>query len=260
MNMIICKDANAVGKTTAQEIAQLITGQGKCVLGLATGSTPIPCYNELVRMHKDEGLDFSHVTTFNLDEYLGLKPTHEQSYRYFMNQHLFDGINIELCNTFVPDGVGGDPRQCAGVYEDQIRALGPIHLQILGIGNNGHIGFNEPGSSLASRTRVVTLTEQTIRDNSRFFSSMEEVPKFALTMGIGTILEAERVILLATGAGKADAVAAAIEGPLTASCPASALQLHRNPIFIIDEQAASKLERKEYYIHAQDAMASLISS
>ncbi len=247
MEVIIVEDEIQVGKVAADAIARLIRRKPDCVLGLATGSTPIPCYRELIRLHKEEGLDFSRVTTFNLDEYYPIDPRHEQSYRYFMNVHLFDHINIDKRSTFVPDGTTPDPFEHCQWYEGQIRTAGGIDLQILGIGHNGHIAFNEPGSSLASRTRVKTLTEETISANARFFARPEDVPRYALTMGIGTILEARKILLLATGEGKAEAVRRAVEGPVTSMCPASALQMHSRVTFILDEPAASRLEQKEYY-------------
>ncbi|MCS7224616.1 MAG: glucosamine-6-phosphate deaminase [Armatimonadetes bacterium] len=247
MEVIIVEDEEQVGKLAAQEIARLIRRKPNCVLGLATGSTPIPCYKELIRLHQKEGLDFSRVTTFNLDEYYPIDPRHEQSYRYFMNVNLFDHLNIDKARTFVPDGMAPDPYDHCKWYEEQIKLAGGIDLQILGIGHNGHIAFNEPGSSLASRTRVKTLTEETIRANSRFFERPEDVPRYAITMGIGTILEARKIVLLATGAGKAEAIRRSIEGPVTSMCPASALQLHPRVTYLIDEAAASRLEQKEYY-------------
>jgi glucosamine-6-phosphate deaminase len=195
-------------------------------------------------MHKQEGLDFSTVITFNLDEYVGLQPTHDQSYRYFMNENLFDHVNVNLKATHVPDGTItdlGEVEEFCVKYEEMIADVGGIDYQVLGIGGNGHIGFNEPGSSLGSLTRIKTLTTETRKDNARFFKSMDEVPEYAITMGIGTIMNARKVVLLANGEGKADAIKAALEGPVTAMCPASALQLHRFATYVIDEAAASKL-------------------
>lgn len=257
MEVIVLKDAESVGKEAARMIAELIKRKPNAVLGLATGSTPEPCYAELIRMHKEEGLDFSQVTTFNLDEYYPIDPRHEQSYRYYMDTKLFNHININKANTYVPYGLAPDPDEHCRWYEEQIKRAGGIDLQILGIGHNGHIAFNEPGSSFASRTRLIVLTAETIKANSRFFEREEDVPRYALTMGIGTILEAKKIVLLATGEGKADAVAAAIEGPITTMCPASALQLHPDVTFILDEGAASKLKRRDYYEHCRKLLSEL---
>jgi len=250
MRVIIVKDPEHMGKVAADLIVEDMKKRAVYVLGLATGSTPIPLYKELIRRHREEGLDFSNVITFNLDEYVGLPPDHPQSYRYFMDQNLFNHININKKLTFVPDGTITDMAEIEKYcqwYEQQIDDVGGIDFQVLGIGANGHIGFNEPGSSLGSLTRVKTLTEQTRRDNARFFDNdMSKVPKYAITMGIGTILKAKKVLLLATGENKADAVAKALEGPVTTMCPASVLQLHRFATFVIDEAAASKLTLETY--------------
>jgi len=219
----------------------------KFILGLATGSTPLGLYKELIRMHKEDGLDFSNVSTFNLDEYYGLSPTHEQSYSYFMWENLFKHVNIKKENVHIPDGLAKDVDKYCEKYEAMIEEGGGIDLQVLGIGGDGHIGFNEPISSLGSRTRLKTLTEETIEDNARFFKNKAEVPRYAITMGVGTIFEAHKCILLASGLNKAEVVAKAIEGPVTADITASALQLHRDTIVVLDEEAASKLKRKEYY-------------
>jgi len=242
MKVIIVKDKEAMGKKAAALIAADMATKSPYVLGLATGSTPLPLYAELVRLYKAGKLDFSKVITFNLDEYVGLKPTHSQSYRYFMNKNLFNKININKANTFVPDGMAKDIEAHCEEYEDLIDKAGGIDFQVLGIGRNGHIGFNEPGSSLASRTRLVKLSKETIQDNSRFFRRLSDVPTKAITMGIGTILESRKIMLLATGENKADAVAKAIEGPVTASVPASALQLHPDVTFILTKDAAKNLK------------------
>jgi glucosamine-6-phosphate deaminase len=211
-------------------------------MGLATGTTPVPLYQEFIRRNKETGLDFSTVITFNLDEYVGLDPDHDQSYRYFMNKELFDHVNINNKNTFVPPGNAEDLSAAGAQYEEAIRMAGGIDYQVLGIGSNGHIGFNEPGSSLSSRTRKVKLTESTITDNSRMFEKKEDVPTEAITMGNGTILDSRRVLLMANGENKADAVANSIEGPVTATVPASSLQLHQNITWIITQDAAGKLK------------------
>ena len=211
------------------------------VLGLATGTSPIPLYQELIRLNKSKALDFSTTITFNLDEYVGLAPTHDQSYRYFMNQQLFDYVNINKKNTHVPDGMARDVEASCEEYEGMMDDVGGVDCQVLGIGSNGHIGFNEPGTSLASRTHMTRLTESTINDNARFFNRRQDVPTKAVTMGIGTILDADRVVLVANGARKADCIARAIEGPITAMVPASALQLHPRVTFVVTADAATKL-------------------
>ncbi len=244
MEVIVKDDYEALSRLAAEMIAEVARAKPRCVLGLATGSTPVGAYREMARMNSEATVDFSQVVTFNLDEYVCLPPTHEQSYRHFMNANLFDRINIRKDNTHVPDGLADDVAAGCRRYEEMIRESGGIDLQLLGIGSNGHIAFNEPGSSLASRTRVKTLTDKTRQDNARFFESIDEVPRYAVTMGIGTIMDARRIVILATGAGKADAVAAAIEGPVTAMCPASVLQMHPAVTFICDEPAAARLEGK----------------
>lgn len=247
MEVIIKENYEEMSKEAAEIIRDAIHLKPNLVLGLATGSTPIGTYKELIRMYEAGELDFSKVVTFNLDEYVGLPPTHDQSYHYFMHENLFNHININPANVHVPSGVVGDFSSYCQWYEDEIAKAGGVDVQVLGIGSDGHIGFNEPGSSLASRTRIVTLTEETIRDNSRFFESMDDVPKFAITMGVGTILEAGLCLLLANGEKKADPVAALVEGPITSQVTASALQMHPNAIVIIDEDAASELKRVDYY-------------
>lgn len=247
LRVIIVPDNAAVGRRAARFVADLVRRKPACVLGLATGSSPIGLYAELIRLHRDEGLDFSQVTSFNLDEYVGLAPSHPQSYRSFMQEQLFDHVNIERARTHVPDGMDLDFDVACQRYEERIRNAGGIDLQVLGIGADGHIGFNEPGSSLASRTRLKSLTSETIRDNARFFGSEALVPRLAVTMGVGTILEARRCLLVAMGASKAEAIRATVEGPVTSQITASALQLHRDSIVVIDAAAASRLERRAYY-------------
>lgn len=247
MRVIIEADAAGVARRAATLVAQLIHRKPRCVLGLATGSSPQGTYGELIRMHRDEGLDFSQVVTFNLDEYVGLGPQDPQSYRYFMQGSLFDEINIKPENTNVPNGLATDFEDYCEKYEQQIRDVGGIDLQILGIGTDGHIAFNEPGSSLGSRTRLKSLTTETIQDNARFFGSIERVPRLAITVGVGTILESRCCLLLAIGSSKAAAIRDAVEGPVTAQVTASALQLHREVIVVLDKAAASKLKRHDYY-------------
>lgn len=255
MRILIAKDYEKMSKEAAQIVCELIRRKPDCVLGLATGSTPLGLYKELVRMHKEDGLDFSRVRTFNLDEYYGLSPQHPQSYRCFMDENLFKGLNIKPENTRVPDGSVkiGEVEQYCKRYEELIKQAGGIDLQVLGIGGDGHIAFNEPGSSLGSRTRVVALDEKTIEDNSRFFDSSADVPRFALSMGVGTILEAKEIIFLATGAKKAEVVAEALEGPVTSMITASALQLHPRVTAILDEEASDSLDRIAFYRFAADS-------
>ncbi len=247
MEVIIKKDYDEMSKEGALIVADLVKNVPNCVLGLATGSTPIGLYKELIRMHKNEGLDFSKVTTFNLDEYCGLPPSHDQSYHYFMHDNLFNHININPENIHVPSGTAPDVEGFCEWYEMQIEGAGGIDLQVLGIGGDGHIAFNEPGSSLGSRTRMKTLTEETVEDNARFFAKKEDVPRYAITMGVGTIMEARHCLLFCNGEKKAETIAKAIEGPITADITASALQMHPMATFILDEPAASKLKRYDYY-------------
>lgn len=247
MEVIICPIPESAAQAAAGIVAETLRKNPAAVLGLATGSSPLPLYRELIRRHREGGLDFSQLTTFNLDEYLGLGPDHRCSYHAFMRENLFDHLNIAPTRIHIPDGLTQDIEAFCQSYDEAIRAAGGIDLQILGIGKNGHIGFNEPTSSLASRTRIKTLSEQTIRDNARFFGAEEKVPRHVITMGVGTILESRRCILLAFGASKAKAVADMVEGPVTAMLPASALQLHPRAHVILDEPAASLLTRRDYY-------------
>ena len=252
MEIIITPDYKAMSKTSAAIIAREVKRKHDLVLGLATGDTPLGTYKELANLHKENGLDFSKVTTFNLDEYLGLAPLHENSYNYFMQENLFKHVNVSQHRVFVPQGNTDDPEVFSEWYEDKIRESGGIDLQVLGIGRDGHIGFNEPGSSFASRTRVKGLYEQTIKDNARFFENEEDVPRFAITMGVGTIMDAKKILLIANGKGTADVCKEFIEGPVTSQITATALQLHGFAIVVLDEEAASKLERKEYYNWVRD--------
>ena len=247
MDIIICKSKEQASYMVAAYIDRAIRKNPKTVLGLATGSTPILMYKELIRRHKECGLDFSQVHSWNLDEYVGLAGTHDQSYRYFMDKNLFDKIDIDKKNTHVLNGLAKDWKKEVKAYEAAIKKAGGIDLQVLGIGSDGHIAFNEPGSSLASRTRLVSLTPQTIKDNARFFKKAADVPKYALSMGVGTIMEAKTVVLLAFGANKADAVKGAVEGGISQFCTASALQMHPDAWFFCDAAAAAKLKLKKYY-------------
>jgi glucosamine-6-phosphate deaminase len=247
VEVIIAPSSGEASAEAARIAAALIRAKLRAVLGLATGSTPLGFYGELAAMHARGELDFSEVITFNVDEYVGLAPGHPQSYAHFMREHFFSRINIAHWRTHIPDGLARDiPAHCEA-YEIAIQEAGGIDLQLLGLGSDGHIGFNEPSSSLGSRTRLKTLTEQTIRDNARFFASPEEVPHHVITMGVGTILDARRCLVLAFGEGKAAAVAAMVEGPVTASVPASALQFHPSCTLLVDEAAAAKLKRADYY-------------
>lgn len=247
MEVIIREDAEAGCLLAAKIIAKLVREKPHAVLGLATGRTPLRLYQELIRMHRAEGLDFSRVTTFNLDEYVGLPPEHEQSYRYFMRENFFRHINIDQTRTHVPNGTAVDLHAECRAYEEKIVAAGGIDLQLLGLGRNGHIGFNEPTGSLRSRTWIKILSEQTLRDNSDVFGSLESMPRHAITMGIGTILDAKRCLLIAFGPSKTRAVERMVEGPLSAMCPASALQLHPRATVVLDESAAAGLEYADHY-------------
>jgi len=242
MLVVIKKTYEEISKEGAKHVAGLIRQKPDCVLGLATGSTPLGLYKELIRMHQKEGLDFSKVVTFNLDEYVNLPPSHEQSYHYFMWKNRFKHVNIDARNLHIPMGMSDDIEQFCHWYEEKIAEYGGIDLQILGIGANGHIAFNEPGSSLGSRTRIKTLTEETCRDNARFFQNEKDVPKYAITMGVGTIMEAKKLLLMASGVGKAEAIRATVEGPVMAKYPATIVQLHQFAIILVDQEAASKLE------------------
>lgn len=249
MRVIIVKDYDEMSKEAARIIAKQIKKKPDSVIGFATGGTPVGTYKELIRMHKEEGLDFSKLTTFNLDEYYGLGPDHPQSYYYYMFDNLFNHVNVDPKKVHIPDGLAKNVKDFCEKYEEEIKKAGGIDLQILGIGRDGHIAFNEPGSSLASRTRLVALAEETIKDNARFFEKEEDVPRFAISMGCGTIMEAKKLLLLANGEKKADAVTAFIEGPVTSQITSSVLQMHPDAVVILDEAAASKLKRKEYYRH-----------
>lgn len=248
MEVIVRADAEAVAVFAARLIAARMRALPAPVLGLATGRSTEPIYAELVRLHREEALDFSRCTSFNLDEYVGLAPDDPRSYRAFMRHHLFDRVNIPSARTFLPDGRVVDGVAEARAYEAAIRAAGGIDLQLLGIGETGHIGFNEPGSSLASRTRAKTLTPRTRQQNAAGFGGdAEAVPARAMTMGVGTVLDARELLLVATGPAKAAVLKAAVEGPLTAAVSASAIQLHPACRIVADEAAASMLAGREYY-------------
>ncbi len=247
MEVIITPSPGEASRCAARIAAALIRAKPRAVLGLATGSSQLGFYRELAAMHSRGELDLSQITTFNLDEYVGLGPDHPQSYAHFMRENFFSRVNIAPERIHMPDGFAIDiPAHCEA-YEAAIAAAGGIDLQLLGVGSDGHIGFNEPSSSLGSRTRLKTLTEQTIRDNARFFPSAAEVPRHVITMGVGTILAARRCLVLAFGESKTAAVAAMVEGPVTAEVPASALQFHASCSLLLDEVAAAQLKRADYY-------------
>lgn len=258
MQVVILENPNAVAEYGSKIFIDRLRAQPKSVLGLATGSTPVALYKKLIEANAQEQISFKDVRTFNLDEYLGLAGDHPQSYRYFMNEQLFDHVDINKERTHVPPGSATNPVTACLEYEALIKESGGIDIQLLGIGRNGHIGFNEPSSGLMSRTRVKTLTRETIEDNARFFAADEFQPHLSITMGIGTILDSRKVVLLATGENKAEAVRDAIEGPLAAACPASALQMHQNAVFVLDEAAASKLSQCEFYKHIEQENQKLI--
>ena len=247
MEVLIRDNAETGCVLGAKIIARVVREKPDAVLGLATGRTPLSLYQELIRMHRTEGLDFSRVTTFNLDEYVGLPADHAQSYHFFMRENLFRHINIDLARTHVPDGTAPDLHAECRAYEQQIIDAGGIDIQLLGLGRNGHIGFNEPTGSLRSRTWVKILSEQTLHDNSAVFGSLAAVPRHALTIGIGTILDARRILLLAFDPAKVRAVENMIEGPLSAICPGSALQLHPRATVILDETSAAGLHYADHY-------------
>lgn len=249
MKVLILEDTSKAIIRAAERVAALVRSKPNAVLGLATGGTMVPLYQQLRHLHDAEGLSFAGVTTFNLDEYVGLSPDHPCSYHRYMREALFEHIDIDEARTHLPRGDAPDPKLEAQAYESLIQSSGGIDLQILGIGSNGHIGFNEPSSSLGSRTRIKTLTEETRQANAQYFERVEDIPRYALTVGVGTIMAAREIVLIATGASKAEAVAKMVEGPVTASCPASALQFHANTTAITDSAAAAQLEQRSYYHH-----------
>ena len=250
MEVVILPTPEDCGRVVADIVVAAVargSDGNRPVLGLATGSSPLMAYRELIRRHREQGLSFAGVRTFNLDEYVGLPADHPESYRSVIRRELTSHLDIADDDVHGPDGEHPDPLVAAREYEELLRDEGPVDVQLLGIGANGHIGFNEPGSSLASVTRVKTLTAQTRSDNARFFDSPDDVPRHVITQGLGTIGRARHLVLTASGPRKAAAVAAAVEGPLTASCPGSALQLHPHVTVVVDEAAAAQLERADYY-------------
>lgn len=250
MHIVIAATPRDAAIIAADAIERVVTSKPRPVLGLATGSSPLGIYAELVKRHRD-GLSFANTTVFLLDEYVGLAPEHHEAYRATIKREFTDLVELAPGALHSPDGTSDDLREAAEAYEAQIVAVGGIDLQLLGVGSNGHIGFNEPGSSLGSRTRVKTLARQTLQDNARFFHGNEhEVPRHVLTQGVGTILDADRIVVIATGQSKAAPIALAAEGPITAMVPASALQLHPQTTMVIDEAAAGRLQLADYYREA----------
>ena len=237
MNIYRAKDYEDMSCKAAAILSAQVILKPDCVLGLATGSSPEGLYQNLVRQYENGDLDFSRVTSVNLDEYKGLAPDHEQSYRRFMNDHLFDHVNIDKSRTFVPDGLNEDSEKACLEYDAVIAQTGGIDLQLLGLGNNGHIGFNEPGEAFACGTHCVKLTQSTIEANKRFFASEDLVPRYAYTMGIRNILQAKKILLIVSGRAKAEALHAALYGPVTPKVPASVLQLHGDVTVVADEEA-----------------------
>ena len=242
MRIYECADAAAMSRRAANIISAQVIIKPNCVLGLATGSTPIGTYQQLVERCKNGDLSFAEVTTVNLDEYLGLAPTHEQSYRYFMNHNLFDHVDIKMENTHVLNGMAADPDAECTAYNELIHSLGGIDLQLLGMGHNGHIAFNEPGDNFGLETHVVSLSERTIDANKRFFASRDEVPRKALSMGIKNIMSARKILVVVSGEEKAEAVYKSVTGPVTNEVPASVLQLHSDVTLVGDSAALSKLK------------------
>jgi glucosamine-6-phosphate deaminase len=247
MEVVILPDAGAVARLSADAVESVLRGRPSPVLGLATGSSPLGTYAELRRRHREEGLSFARATAFLLDEYVGLAAEHPQRYRAVIDAELAAHVDLRATAVHAPDTLADDVPAACAAYERAIAEAGGIDIQLLGIGSDGHLGFNEPGSSLASRTRIKTLTEQTRSDNARFFADPAEIPRHVLTQGLGTIHDARHLVLVALGERKADAVAAAVEGPVSASCPASGLQLHQHATVILDDAAAARLRLADYY-------------
>jgi glucosamine-6-phosphate deaminase len=243
----VVEDYKTLSDRAAEVVIQKIREKPDSTIGFATGGTPKGLYSQLIKAHEESGLDFSKLTTFNLDEYVGLSPEHQQSYAYYMWSTLFDHVNVTESQVYIPHGMAEDIDAHCQWYERRIEEAGGIDLQILGIGANGHIAFNEPGSSLASRTREKTLASKTVRDNARYFEESDMVPEYAITMGVGTIMEADEVLLLASGERKAEAMKKTLEGHLTAMIPASMVQMHRFAHVIIDEGAASELDYRHHH-------------
>lgn len=237
MRIIRCKNYDEVSEVAARIVAAQVTMKPDCVLGLPTGSTPLGMYSRLIQKNKENKIDFSNVTTFNLDEYFPISRSNNQSYYYFMFENFFNHININKENIHIPNGETTDPEAECASYEAAIEAAGGIDLQVLGIGQNGHIGFNEPGDFLESTTHITTLTQSTIAANSRFFESIDDVPKKALTSGMGTILKSKKIIILASGKAKSEAVKSLLSGKITTQNPSTMLNLHKDVTLIADEDA-----------------------
>jgi glucosamine-6-phosphate deaminase len=252
MEIIIQPDSQQASQIAARIVARVVHEKPHAVLGFATGNTPLQLYRNLVRMHRDQGLDFSEVTSFNLDEYVGLPPAHPSSFHSYMWAHLFSAINMAKERINIPDGLTTDIPAACRKYEQAIRSAGGVDVQVLGIGTNGHIGFNEPSSSLSSRTRIKTLTEETRLDAAAAFGGEEAVPTHVLTMGLGTIMDSRMCLLLAFGKKKARAISLAAEGPVTAMVPGSVLQMHPRAVMVLDKDAASELKMADYYSWVHD--------
>ncbi len=242
MKLYCGKDYKEMSRIAANIISAQVVMKPDCVLGLATGSTPVGTYEKLVERYKEGDLDFSQVTSVNLDEYKGLSGDNDQSYRYFMNKNLFDHVNIDKNRTYVPDGLEPDSDKASREYDEIIESVGGVDLQLLGIGHNGHIGFNEPADEFCRGTHCVDLAASTIEANKRFFEKEEDVPRQAYTMGIGTIMRARKILLLASGEDKAEIIARALTGPVTPKVPASILQFHNDVTVVCDEAAFSKMK------------------
>ena len=241
MKIYVSDDYKGMSRKAANIVSAQVILNPSCVLGLATGSTPIGMYKQLIDWYNKGDLDFSQVKSVNLDEYVGLAPTHDQSYRYFMQHNLFDHVNIDPANTNVPNGLASDPEAECQRYNEVIRSMGGIDIQVLGMGHNGHIGFNEPGQAFELETHVVDLTERTIEANARFFASKDEVPKRAITMGIKSIMQARQILVVVSGEDKAEIVKKAFFGPVEPQVPASILQMHPNVVLCGDKAALSKI-------------------
>lgn len=242
MNLRVVNSYEELSKVAASEFSKVIKEKPNAILGLATGGSPIGMYKELIKMYENKELDFSKITTVNLDEYIGLNPEHSQSYRHFMNDNLFNHINIDVANTFVPNGLAKDLEVECKEYDKRIIELGGIDIQLLGVGNNGHIAFNEPDEHLSAGTHVISLTENTIEANARFFDNIDDVPRTAITMGVGGIMKAKKIILIASGESKAEAIKGLFSGKITTENPASMLQMHRDVTVIVDKEAAKLIE------------------
>lgn len=242
MRIIKAEDYYSMSRMAANIISAQIIMKPKCVIGLATGSTPLGTYSQLIEWYKKGDLDFSEVTTINLDEYKGLSAENDQSYRYFMNKNLFDHINIDKRNTYVPNGLENDSEKACADYNEIIRKSGGVDLQLLGLGNNGHIGFNEPGEAFEKETHCVKLSESTVNANSRFFENIEDVPKEAYTMGIKSIMQAKKIVIVVNGRQKAQIVREAFFGPVTPKVPASVLQLHNDVTLVGDAEALELIQ------------------